>query len=396
MKVLPRVLESCLEEEEVAPELRVTCSAEPFAPGLAKSWWQNLRGWECFGSKSKWGSACAQISGCVNLLSPCVLQTFSIHLPTYLFQWFGILRMEMLLGLIVEWWACSLTTVLLLKAFISKWSNFNCVWEKKKLTGKAKKVRKLSDKGVTRAVTGSTGSSLCFMFCLLHSQQGSGPCFDEWFHCRQGDYSQNQLSPICGYRYLHMTFIQNVSVLRHSAVLWGRLQCWCCFSMSFVGISTTSFCQHLLCAFGFIYMKLNIAFRHRHLAVEQELGLPLCLFSESLEFSRLQWSHQVLVQAGVWQPKAEILCSQTFWRSALFLCRRPPHLLTTRAGSAFLRRDQVPEIRRRPPGVDYWHRREGQPHGQDHRQAPDHWSGTTGGHSERQPHARCHLLIEMK
>lgn len=179
-------------------------------------------------------------------------------------------------------------------------------------------VRKLSDKGVTRAVTGSTGSNLCFMFCLLHSQQGSGPCFDEWFHCRQQDYSQNQLPPICGYRYLHMTFIQNVSVWRHSAVLWGRLQCWCCFSMSFVGISTMSFCQHLLCVFGFIYMKLNIAFRHRHLAVEQELGLPLCLFLESLEFSRLQWSHQVLVQVGVWQTKAEILCSQMFWCSALF------------------------------------------------------------------------------
>lgn len=67
-------------------------------------------------------------------------------------------------------------------------------------------VRKLSDKGVTRTVTGSTGSSLCFMFCLLHSQQGSGPCFDEWFPCRQRDYSQYRLPPICGYRYLHMTF----------------------------------------------------------------------------------------------------------------------------------------------------------------------------------------------
>lgn len=169
MKVLPRVLESCLEEEEVAPELRVTCSAEPFAPGLAKSWWQNLRGWECFGSKSKWGSACAQISGCVNLLSPCVLQTFSIHLPTYLFQWFGILRMEMLLGLIVEWWACSLTTVLLLKAFISKWSNFNCVWEKKNLQEKLKRLENCQTKGSQGLSQGALDQACvsCSASCIL-------------------------------------------------------------------------------------------------------------------------------------------------------------------------------------------------------------------------------------
>lgn len=273
---------------------------------------------------------------------------------------------------------------------------FQLCLKKQNLQERLKSLENCQDKGVTRTVTGSTGSSLCFMFCLLHSQQGRGPCFDEWFHCRQQDYSQNQLPPICGYRYLHMTFIQSVSVQRHSALLRERLHCWCCFSVSFVGISTTSFCQHLLCVFGFIYMKLNTAFRHRHLAVEQELWLQLCLFLESLELRRLHWSHQVLVQAGVWQTKAGTLCSQMFWCSALFLCRRPPHLLATRTGSTFLCRDQVPKIRRRAPGVDYWHCREGQSHGQDHRQTPDHWSGTTGGHSEREPHARCHLLIEMK
>ena len=34
----------------------------------------------------------------------------------------------------------------------------------------------------------------------------------------------------------------------------GSLQCWWCFSMSFVGIGMMSFCQHLLCVFGFIYI----------------------------------------------------------------------------------------------------------------------------------------------
>lgn len=34
----------------------------------------------------------------------------------------------------------------------------------------------------------------------------------------------------------------------------GSLQCQCCFSMSFTGISMISFCQHLLCVFGFIYI----------------------------------------------------------------------------------------------------------------------------------------------
>ncbi|XP_034499725.1 selenide, water dikinase 1 isoform X6 [Ailuropoda melanoleuca] len=59
--------------------------------------------------------------------------------------------------------------------------------------------------------------------------------------------------------------------------------------------------------------------------------------------------------------------------------RRPPNLFTTRASRPVLCRDQVSQIRGRPPSMDYWDRGEGQPHGQNHRQAPDHRSRTAGG-----------------
>lgn len=73
--------------------------------------------------------------------------------------------------------------------------------------------------------------------------------------------------------------------------------------------------------------------------------------------------------------------------------RRPPHLFTTGTSSTVLCWDQVSKIRRGPPSMDYWHCREGQPHGQNYRQTTNHWSCTTGGHSEREPNAGCHLLI---
>lgn len=76
--------------------------------------------------------------------------------------------------------------------------------------------------------------------------------------------------------------------------------------------------------------------------------------------------------------------------------RRPPNLFTTRASRPVLCRDQVSQIRGRPPSMDYWDRGEGQPHGQNHRQAPDHRSRTAGGHSEREPHPGGHLLISTQ
>lgn len=46
--------------------------------------------------------------------------------------------------------------------------------------------------------------------------------------------------------------------------------------------------------------------------------------------------------------------------------------------------------------MDYRDRGKGQPHGQDHRQAPDHRGRTPGGHSEREPHTWCHLVIHTE
>lgn len=175
------------------------------------------------------------------------------------------------------------------------------------------------------------------------------------------------------------------STLQSSVV---SAQCWCCFSMSFVGISRVSFCQHLLCVFGFIYIASKSESRHKPLSVKQELRLP------PLSFLGV-WQTEVtrcLLKEG--SGRSRLKCFAIRLLNALFyLHRRPPHLFTTRTGSTFLCRDQVSKVRWRPPSVDHRHRREGQPHSADHRQASDHRSCASGGHSEREPHAWCHLLM---
>lgn len=100
---------------------------------------------------------------------------------------------------------------------------------------------------------GSTGSSLCLIFCLLHSLVIVPASMNDFFAgsgitCR-----------ISCYQYVVTgTWIWPLSkmflcrgTLEFSV---GSLQCWCCFSMSFIGISMMSFCQHLLYVFGFVYI----------------------------------------------------------------------------------------------------------------------------------------------
>lgn len=84
-----------------------------------------------------------------------------------------------------------------------------------------------------------------------------------------------------------------------------------------------------------------------------------------------------------WTP-AEILSSCNNLLSCLHcFFRRSSNLFATRTGRTLLRRDQVPQIRRRSPSVDNRHRRKGQPYGQNHRQATNHRSRPTSGHSKR-------------
>lgn len=106
--------------------------------------------------------------------------------------------------------------------------------------------------GVRRTVTGSTGLSLCLIFCHLDSLLIVPPLNE--FIAGNGITCR-----ISCYQYVVIgTWIWPLSKMflcrgtLQSSV--GSLQCWCCFSMSFVGISTMSFCQRLLCVFGFIYM----------------------------------------------------------------------------------------------------------------------------------------------
>lgn len=81
------------------------------------------------------------------------------------------------------------------------------------------------------------------------------------------------------------------------------------------------------------------------------------------------------------------------WFCLVLLDRRPPDLPAPGAGGPLLRRDQVPQVRRGPPGLDHRHRGEGQPHGTHHRQAADHRGRTAERHSERQHHAWHNILI---
>lgn len=163
--------------------------------------------------------------------------------------------------------------------------------------------------------------------------------------------------------------------------------------MSFVGINVVSFFQHLVCVFGFTYVP-NTEFRNKLLSVKQKLT-DFCPFLESYSLTEPMKSPSACLDRNLADEGWNSLQSD-IKHAAFCLCRRSPHLFTTRTGSTFLCRDQVSKIRRRSPSVDYWHCREGQPHGQNHRQTTNHWSCTTGGHSEREPNAWCHLLIEMK
>lgn len=227
------------------------------------------------------------------------------------------------------------------------------------------------------------------MFCC------NWPCSDEGFPHRQWGRSQNQLLPICGYRYLNVTFIQNVPVYAscggtlQSSV--GSLQCWRCSPMSFVGISTTSFCQHL---FFFVYLASFMYQTLNFFCTTRAHRLPLCLHLESCSLT-----DPTEVPECVSKQRFGTFRLKHFATRRLTLCfflfffRRPPHLFTAGTSSTVLCRDQVSKIRRGSPSMDYWHCREGQPHGQNYRQTTNHRSCTTGGHSEREPNAGCHLLM---
>lgn len=137
------------------------------------------------------------------------------------------------------------------KALISTY--FSVFSEKNILRERLKEVRKFPNKGVRRIVAGSTGWSLSLIFCLLHSLvtvptlmtdviAGNG------ITCRISCY---QYAVVGTWIWpLSKTFLCR----RTLQYFVGSLQCWCCFSMSFVGSSRMSFCQHLLCVFGLIYI----------------------------------------------------------------------------------------------------------------------------------------------
>lgn len=182
--------------------------------------------------------------------------------------------------------------MLLLKVFISKWSNFNCIWGKKKnLEERLKRLENCQTEGSQGLAQGALDQACvsCSASCIL-SRAVVPALMNDFIACNRITHRischQYVLTGICRWPLSKMFLCRGTLQSSEEGYSAGAVSV--CHLLALV---PRPFANIFLCVFGFIYMKLNTAFRHRHLAVEQELGLPLCLFLESLEFSRHHWGH---------------------------------------------------------------------------------------------------------
>lgn len=253
----------------------------------------------------------------------------------------------------------------------------------------------MGSKGLT--VRGSSGSSLCLIFCLLHSLVTVSILMNDVI---KGNKITCRIS-CCQYVVIGIwTWPLSRTLV---CVLLVEALCSPLLEVYNAGVVSDVICWHqcdVLLPASFVCIWIYVHAKHwiqeqTSFCEAQAHRLQLCPFLESCSLTEPMKSPSACLKRNLADEGWNSL--QTDIKgAAFFLCRRSPHLFTTRTGSTFLCRDQVSQIRRRSPSVDYWHCREGQPHGQNHRQATNHWSRTTGGHSEREPNAWCHLLIEMK